>query len=595
MITTYLGDVSTELGNATVSTVYVVTTQYWDNTARAAGGSSFSNLSNVYLDSDALPSPNCTDSAPGVTACVTDAQIQQEIDAVVAKQGWPRGLGAIYLLVTPPALGSCGDASLGCYDVPNGYCAYHGDFNLKGHGETLYATIPYGAVPGCDTDPNPNGTNGERPNNNPPGNNADPTINLISHEQIETITDPVGSNLAWVDTDSTPTSFCGSKAPYCYGSEIGDLCAFDYGSPSGTHPGMYNQTLGARNYYLQGQWSNNGAVCSHGVTSPVSAANGSPIAGTGAPSSTSGLTYNGGPVVHANTVYVIYWNPVGVVPTAAIGGGAGFYYPADQVPLAGSSSDASATFTWDFGDGQSGTGPSVSHAYGAPGSYTVTLTASNSAGSTQARQQVVVHARTPPSPAFTISSLTPAAGQVVNFDGGSSFDPPSGGGITGWSWDFGDGAQASGQTVSHAFASNGSRAVTLTVTDAAGQSAAVTQTVQVQQVHTKALMSILLSRTTTRRDLVGKGLTVAIRCDGSCSARARLLLQVTSSKNARHARAKLVDIAHVSGTADASGSLRLTLKLTSDGKRRLRQQRKPAVIVMVNSGINELSQTIHPR
>jgi uncharacterized repeat protein (TIGR01451 family) len=53
-------------------------------------------------------------------------------------------------------------------------------------------------------------------------------------------------------------------------------------------------------------------------------------------------------------------------------------------------SGTNATFTWDFGDGNIGTGPVVSHIYVSPGTYTVTVTAVNSVSSVQVETVVVV-------------------------------------------------------------------------------------------------------------------------------------------------------------------------------------------------------------
>jgi CSLREA domain-containing protein len=48
------------------------------------------------------------------------------------------------------------------------------------------------------------------------------------------------------------------------------------------------------------------------------------------------------------------------------------------------------TYQWNFGDGQFGSGPAVNHTYAAVGSYTATVTASNSVGSVNASTLVTV-------------------------------------------------------------------------------------------------------------------------------------------------------------------------------------------------------------
>lgn len=54
------------------------------------------------------------------------------------------------------------------------------------------------------------------------------------------------------------------------------------------------------------------------------------------------------------------------------------------------------TFLWNFGDGQTSTQASPGHSYAQPGSYTVSLTASNSAGSDQFSATIQVTDATPP-------------------------------------------------------------------------------------------------------------------------------------------------------------------------------------------------------
>lgn len=58
-----------------------------------------------------------------------------------------------------------------------------------------------------------------------------------------------------------------------------------------------------------------------------------------------------------------------------------------------------ASLTWNFGDGTSAAGANVAHAYGAPGVYTVTATATDGAGNTSSAQRTIqVSAPTPASP-----------------------------------------------------------------------------------------------------------------------------------------------------------------------------------------------------
>jgi PKD repeat protein len=69
------------------------------------------------------------------------------------------------------------------------------------------------------------------------------------------------------------------------------------------------------------------------------------------------------------------------------------------------------------------------------------------------------------------------AGGTTTFDGSQSY---SGVDIASYSWDFGDGAAAEGAIVDHAYAAAGDYTVTLTVTDANGQTAAGQYPITVQ-------------------------------------------------------------------------------------------------------------------
>jgi PKD repeat protein len=72
----------------------------------------------------------------------------------------------------------------------------------------------------------------------------------------------------------------------------------------------------------------------------------------------------------------------------------------------------------------------------------------------------------------------------------ASTDPDGAADITGWSWNFGDGATANVQNPpAHGYATAGDKSVTLTVTDAAGLSNTLTKTVTVAAANTPPVAS----------------------------------------------------------------------------------------------------------
>jgi PKD repeat protein len=139
-------------------------------------------------------------------------------------------------------------------------------------------------------------------------------------------------------------------------------------------------------------------------------------------------------------------------------------------------------FTWTFGDGATGTGSTVYHAYSTTGSYNVLLTAKDSSPTQQTAtsQQTINVTSTPPPPpnltaSFTESLSSPVVGQTMSFTGSAS------GGTLPYSyaWNFGDSSTGSGSSASHAYQTAGVYTVVLTVTDAAGHIANASNTVTV--------------------------------------------------------------------------------------------------------------------
>ena len=136
----------------------------------------------------------------------------------------------------------------------------------------------------------------------------------------------------------------------------------------------------------------------------------------------------------------------------------------------GSKGDIS-TYSWDFGDGTTTTGPTVSHIYTTQGDYTVSLTVSNqNEESSPTTTAIVAQSDTsnqdPPTAVLSSSASTGNAPLTVTFDGGSSTTPNSS--IVGYHWIFGDSSQATGETVSHTYSKAGTYYTRLTVEDSKG-------------------------------------------------------------------------------------------------------------------------------
>lgn len=139
------------------------------------------------------------------------------------------------------------------------------------------------------------------------------------------------------------------------------------------------------------------------------------------------------------------------------------------------------SYAWAFGDGDTGSGRTVSHIYELAGTYLVTLTVTDDRGqsvsSTPTSFTVVAAAN--PVAAFTFSPTDPFVGTSIVFNGASS-TVPTGRTIVGYDWEFGDGNQASGPAPIHTFKAAGTFTVTLVVTDNTGRKAVASRTVTVR-------------------------------------------------------------------------------------------------------------------
>lgn len=134
------------------------------------------------------------------------------------------------------------------------------------------------------------------------------------------------------------------------------------------------------------------------------------------------------------------------------------------------------SYTWDFGDSQSGSGITTTHTYGSPGVYTATVTATNAASTMTATTVVYVD--------------EPISGLVAGNSGPTIRGAPTtltatvgGGSNVTFAWNYGDGDLGDGATVSHIYAASGIYTATVTASNAVSSATATTPVVIEEPVY----------------------------------------------------------------------------------------------------------------
>lgn len=360
------------------------------------------------LDTDPYPTSQCPASGP-VTNCLTDAQIQAEVEKVAAAQHIPADLSHEIFVITPPKVVGCftNDASQSYGGCSVGepanlafYCAYHQQ--TAASPMRFYAFDPYvynfkyNGQLACDSGNYPNGP-------------SDGAIDGgMAHEHNESITDPI-PNDAWTN---------GTGADH--GEENGDQCSYNYGAALGTHNhAAYNQVINGHYYYYQMMWSNDGHGCLQRYTLPTS-------------------------LPTANF-------------TAAAGAGLAMNFDA-------SGSDPSiADFSWQFNDSTPGctttcnetietTAPTISHTFPASGLYSVGLAAFQSSGLSAPAGGIIDTGKNGFVPGFTDK----VTGSTASFQGLTNISRQA---VTNYLWEFGDGSTGTGAAPTHDYAKPGTYSV----------------------------------------------------------------------------------------------------------------------------------------
>lgn len=206
------------------SGLYNNNTQYYDTTGHIVNNST---LGGVWIDTSSYPPSGCADTYTP-HGCLNDGQLRAEVVNAMAVNGWSGGTNHAFFVFTAWGEGSChGDCAF------SNFCAFHNYFISNGSPVT-YANLPYMGtdLPNCGTKTSPNNDF-----------DADSTINYLSHEHMEIVTDPLLN--AWHDLN---------------GNETGDRCGARFGLIN-LDGGLANEQWNGHYYIVQEEWSNATAGC----------------------------------------------------------------------------------------------------------------------------------------------------------------------------------------------------------------------------------------------------------------------------------------------------------------------------------------------
>jgi len=440
----YLQNVGSESGK--LGDVYAVDAQYTDKTGNAAYSSVFRG---AYTDTNPYPAEGgCKDPENGgyeVITCLSDQQIQTQLQSFIAQHGLSTGMGSMFVVLTPPQVEVCvdgGPTAKRCSEntAGNQVCSYHSAITptnpATGDGSTvIYDVVPWidglddGHLPKKDRerdepgeanpcqdagwDPSPPNDDSERegvlPNKETPAIQepnqlttigpdgtwdhglADLIINQISVDEQNTITDPLLNG--WQDENRYEVM------DECQNAFLPTLGGGEAPLKNTFAGNLYNQAINGATYYLNNTFNLAGVMmsypgipCMHGVNL---------VPGFTAPNP-----------VHSGELISFD----GTESDITLDWGTSF--------ATGSGTPTYSTFTWNFGDGTPEVtgyapgGPSVNspgatpcaapwlspcaastyHSYQYGGTYQVTLTVKDVAGNTANITKSVTVVGPPPPP-----------------------------------------------------------------------------------------------------------------------------------------------------------------------------------------------------
>jgi len=213
---------------------------------------------------------------------------------------------------------------------------------------------------------------------------------------------------------------------------------------------------------------------------------------------------------------------------------------------------SNCTFFWNFGGDGTATGLTATHAFSSGGSFVVTLTVTDAAGSTSTAQQTVTVSAPSIPTGLSVNPTTATAKLAQTFTASATAAPNHR--ITSYQfiWGDGDSNTQNSPVIQHTYQQAGSFLLTLTVRDDLGQSATANQVITVS--------SGLTATFTTSKS----GTTVTFDASGSSSQVASTITDYAWDFDGDGSYDTNGSNPIVSHDYGANGTFRVTLKITDN-------------------------------
>lgn len=159
-------------------------------------------------------------------------------------------------------------------------------------------------------------------------------------------------------------------------------------------------------------------------------------------------------------------------------------------------------YEWDFGDGSTGTGQTVSHTYSASGTYTVKLTVKTAAQAKETNPKL--ESKQTAQIEITVAAALSVAIAASVTEGPAplevSFTAEVQGTAASYNWDFGDGSTSQEANPTHTFTTEGTYTVKLIVTAPDGSTASAEKTITVTAPQQSSQGQVHIVKMVTTKD-----------------------------------------------------------------------------------------------